>query len=301
MKLHYAMKTTALLSGIISFLGNSSVLVQAQEDEEYFACSPISCSSKRVHKPVDVEEYYATASNLTGDALKFELNDIIRDHQVYSYTPCVWAALADLDADEENPGHVIGIYTERSIPVLRRDCGKNDGDSWNREHIWAKSKGFPNRNQDAYTDLHHLRVADKSVNGDRSNFDFKIGGNAHPECIVEVCRVGENSFEPPDNVKGEVARMLFYMAVRYEGNDDSNVPDLEIVDRSTSKGEPHIGYLSNLKEWHCKFPVSEKERKRNDKVHAWQGNRNFAIDHPEYVESIWNFSCADILGASDEL
>jgi hypothetical protein len=49
--------------------------------------------------------------------------------------------------------------------------------------------------------------------------------------------------------------------------------------------------LSTLLEWHCKFPVSDSERRRNDKVHSWQGNRNFAIDHPEFVESIWNFEC----------
>jgi hypothetical protein len=66
---------------------------------------------------------------------------------------------------------------------------------------------------------------------------------------------------------------------------------MELVDRATGK-EPSLGYLSTILDWHCKYPVSNSERRRNDKVHSWQGNCNFAIDHPEFVESIWNFECA---------
>ena len=257
---------------------------------QWTPCNPVTCA-KKTHEPVVLEEYYSSTSGLSGKALRAEVNKIIRGHHRYSYS-CVWAALAETDADEKNPDNVIAIYTQRSIPRLRRDCGKGDEDAWNREHIWAKSHGFPRKGQHAYTDIHHLRPADKSVNSDRSNYDFQTGGTPNRGCSECMEMKGDKTWEPPDAVKGEVARMTFYMAVRYEGGDDSSdTPDLELVDRITTK-EPYLGYLTTMLEWHCKYPVSDSERRRNDKVYSWQGNRNFAIDHPEFVESIWNFECA---------
>lgn len=253
-------------------------------------CKPVSSCTKQAFKPVDLEEYYASTKGLAGQALKAELNAIIRDHRRYSYTPCVWKALEELDEDPENPDNVIAIYTRRSIPKLRRDCGMNDGDSWNREHLWAKSHGFPDQGQHAYTDFHHLVPADRSVNSDRSNKDFMDGGMPHPECTE--CNEADMSWEAPDSVKGQIARMMFYMAVRYEGDDGSGTPDLELVDRFTGK-EPYLGFLADMKMWHCHFPVAERERVRNDKVHSWQGNRNPFIDHPEFVESVWEFKCGE--------
>ena len=82
-------------------------------------------------------------------------------------------------------------------------------DAWNREHFWAKSHGFPRKSQCAYTDAHHLRAADKSVNTDRSNNDFSDGGTPDDECTQ--CREGDGTWEAPDLVKGDIARMMFYM------------------------------------------------------------------------------------------
>ena len=128
------------------------------------------------HAPVDLAVYYADTVGRTGDDLKASLNEIIRGHEDYSYTPCVWAILEEADEDPSNPANVIAFYTGRPIPKTRRDRGGSDQDAWNREHIWSKSKGFPNRGQDAHTDAHHIRAADKSVNTDRSNNDFADGG-----------------------------------------------------------------------------------------------------------------------------
>jgi serine protease len=207
-----------------------------------------------------------------------------------------WTALAETDADEENSDSVIGIYTRRSITRLDRVCGGNDtGDAWNREHVWAKSHGFPKERQHAYTDIHHLVPADSSVNSDRSNYDFKLGGISNDEC--DGCREGDDTFEPPDAVKGQIARIIFYMDTRYEGNDQerTGTPDLTLVDRATDNGDPDFGFLSNLLEWHCKFPVTERERRRNNIVQTWQGNRNPFIDRPEFVKSIWNSAEFDII------
>ena len=91
------------------------------------------------------------------------------------------------------------------------------------------------------TDLHHLRAEDVTVNGTRGNKDFDNGGTAVSGCTD--CWTDSDSFEPRDAVKGDVARMLFYMAVRYEGDD--GFTDLEL---STVSGSavPRIGDLDVL-------------------------------------------------------
>ena len=257
-----------------------------------------TCSSFKNHKISDQKEYYSSTTGLSGAELKAELNSIIRGHTKYSYD-CVWTAVAEADADPEDPERVIGLYTRRSLAKRDRigGCGSNQ-DGWNREHLWAKSKGFPNKSQHAYTDIHHLFVADASVNSiGRNNYDFQSGGvllNTIDSSITcETCRVDvrRRTFEPPDvdNVKGQVARSMFYMDTRYEGGDNTRVNDLVLVDEQTGRDDTNgrLGYVSELLEWHCKFPVTQRECKRNDIVQKWQSNRNPFIDRPDFVEKIW--------------
>lgn len=95
------------------------------------------------------------------------------------------------------------------------------------------------------------------------------------------------TWEARDEVKGDVARMMFYMVIRYEGDD--NEPDLELTDsllHRSSKAPLHAR-LSVLLEWHINDPVNVIERRRNDIIYSYQGNRNPFIDHPEYVVLIW--------------
>jgi len=256
-----------------------------------------SCSTREIFEVSDPAIYYASAIGLSGTELKSVLNSIIRGHKKYNYG-CVWTALAETDADALNPDHVISIYTRNSIARLDRDCGsanKYSLDAWNREHIWPKSHGFPSQGQDAYTDIHHIVPADKSTNTDRSDNDFKSGGVPDDECLgcYEDKFNGGSTWEPPDIVKGQIARMLFYMDTRYDGSDydESDTPNLTLVDDSTTYPNPSLGFLSDLLQWHCDFPVSDRERLRNDIVQSWQGNRNPFIDYPEFVESIWDYSC----------
>ena len=134
------------------------------------------------------------------------------------------------------------------------------------------------------TDLHHLRAEDVTVNGTRGNKDFDNGGAAVSGCTD--CWTDSDSFEPRDAVKGDVARMLFYMAVRYEGDD--GFYDLEL---STVSGSavPRIGDLDILLAWSAGDPVDAFEMRRNEPIHSqWQGNRNPFIDHPEWAAAIWN-------------
>lgn len=81
------------------------------------------------------------------------------------------------------------------------------------------------------------------------------------------------------------------MVVRYEGNDQTKTPDLELADQFTQSKNPKLGKLCTLYQWHFDDPVSSFERKRNNTIYEWQGNRNPFIDHPEYVKSIWGDQC----------
>uniref|UniRef100_A0A7S3QF70 Uncharacterized protein n=1 Tax=Chaetoceros debilis TaxID=122233 RepID=A0A7S3QF70_9STRA len=195
----------------------------------------------------NLDKYYATTDGLTGAKLKTELNSIIRGHRQMSYG-CVWTALAQVHKDKNNDDNLIEFYTRRSVSRLRRDCGsgKNDGNCWNCKHLWTKSKGFSKQGQDAYTDIHHRVSSDKSVNGARINHSFMNGGTPEQECCL--CKQGDNfTWEAPDSVKGQIARMVFYMDVRYDGGDGDGdgTGDLELVDRGTAK-DNHLGYLSDL-------------------------------------------------------
>ncbi|TDL34231.1 ribonuclease [Jeotgalibacillus sp. S-D1] len=223
--------------------------------------------------------YYSNAQGLSGNALKQALHDIIDDHTELSYSN-VWEALRNTDEDPANPNNVLLLYTGDSISKL-----SNGGnvDQWNREHVWPKSHGDFGTSMGPGTDIHHLRPTDVSVNSTRGNLDFDNGGMLHPDAPDTY--YDSDSWEPRDEVKGDVARMIFYMAVRYEG--DQGELDLEIVDMTGTSG-PVLGKVSVLKEWHEADPVDATERNRNDIIFSdYQGNRNPFIDHPEYVESIW--------------
>ena len=252
---------------------------------------PLAACTKPSNIPAfDARAYYQSAQGKTGDALKSALNKKIKGHKKHSYK-CVWDILGEADQDPNNSDNVILLYMGRSQDKSRRDRGTGDNDAWNREHVWAKSHGFPSKSQHGYTDAHHLRPSDKSVNSARGNKDFGEGGDSHHEC--SQCTSSPDFWGPPKVTRGDVARMIFYMATRYEGSDQSRTPDLEVVDSSTSGSGPTIGKLCDLYRWHKADPVSQTEMTRNDVVYSWQGNRNPFIDHPEFVKSIWGDQCQD--------
>jgi len=248
--------------------------------------------------------YYSGCSNLAGDELKTKLHKKIRGHTKFTYDQ-VWEALTFTDEDPANSDNVVLLYTLRSQQKTQRDHGWDwpyeergytYSNSWNREHVWAKSHGFPHHTDTAYTDLHHLRPADRSVNTGRNH-------KAFCECDEPYYDTGdvltkcfncseEYGWEPPDVVKGDIARMIFYMAVRYEGFmvDGEKVKDLEVIDIVTNYQEngPVHGKLSTLLQWHKQDPVDNWERRRNHIIYyKYQNNRNPFIDHPEFVGKIW--------------
>jgi endonuclease I len=100
------------------------------------------------------------------------------------------------------------------------------------------------------------------------------------------------SFEVFRARKGDIARAVLYMAIRYEGGTHPSTtqgePDLELTDDrakiiKTSASPAYMGLLSTLLAWHQQDPPNAQERLRNDAVQGFQGNRNPFIDHPEWA------------------
>ncbi|GAA0574437.1 endonuclease [Kribbella sandramycini] len=230
--------------------------------------------------PGDPGDYYAAAAGKTGPALKAALHTIISNQTKLSYDQ-VWNALKDTDQDPANANNVILLYSGRSQSKTTNGGGVND---WNREHVWAKSHGDFGTATGPGTDIHHLRPEDVSVNSARGNLDFDNGGAAVAEC--SGCTADADSFAPRAAVRGDVARMILYMAVRYDGGD--GFADLEPNNSVNNGSAPAIGKLSVLKAWAAADPPDTFEKRRNDRIYTtYQHNRNPFIDHPEWIQSIW--------------
>lgn len=230
--------------------------------------------------PGDPGDYYAAAEGKTGAALKSALHTIISQQTKLTYDQ-VWDALKVTDQDPNNSNNVIEVYSGRSIA---KSLNGGDADDWNREHVWAKSHGDFGTTTGPGTDLHHLRPEDVTVNSARGNLDFDNGGTAVAQCTG--CTADSDSFAPRPAVRGDVARMIFYMAVRYEGDD--GFPNLEVDDQVNNGTAPYIGKLSVLKAWAAADPPDAFEKNRNEVIYSqFQHNRNPFIDHPEWISSIW--------------
>ena len=226
-------------------------------------------------------DYYGPAAGKTGTALEASLHQIISGQRRLSYDQ-VWDALKDTDQDPANSSNVVLLYTGRSQSKTTNGGGVDD---WNREHVWAKSHGGFGTATGPGTDVHHLRPTDVTVNSARGNKDFDLGGTQSAEAPGNY--TDADSWEPRNAVKGDVARMIMYMAVRYEGGD--GFADLEMKNLVNNGSAPYMGKLSVLLEWNRMDPPDSFEQRRNQRIYeVWQGNRNPFVDHPEYADAIWN-------------
>ncbi len=150
----------------------------------------------------------------------------------------------------------------------------------NTEHSWPRSKFSSNFSKAMQTDdLHHLFPTDSRANSFRSNYAFGnviSGKQVNSSCKISirgyVDQDSPNSkfFDPPTEVKGDIARAMFYFSVRYK---------IRIY-------EPQETFL---RFWHYLDPVSDWERDRNDRILELQFNRNPFIDYPHLVENISDF------------
>jgi endonuclease I len=236
--------------------------------------------------------YYDATYQLSGEALRVALYDIIRAHTVVPNNQ-IWAAFELSDARLD--GTVWDMYSDvpnGTPPYIYQfgedQCGNYDseGDCFNREHSFPQSwygSGAP-----MSTDLFHLYPADAWVNQQRGNWPFgtvavaswtSMNGGKRGPCSWPGC--SGTVFEPIDAYKGDFARSFFYMLTRY-------LPQLASWDTPMMDGGDFSAWAEDmLLAWHEQDPVSEKETDRNNAVFTLQGNRNPFIDQPQWAHFIW--------------
>lgn len=245
--------------------------------------------------------YYNAANGLSGAALKTALSSIISSgHQDKGYNG-LWTAYktTDIDKDYENDGSILDIYSEKPVGADpykytpgSNQCGtySTEGNCYNREHIVPQS--LFNQSSPMVSDVHFIRATDGKVNGMRSNYPFgKVGSATFTS--KNGSKLGNSSssgysgtvFEPIDEFKGDVARMIFYFVTRYQSK-LSSFSSGNMLGSSTFPGL-QTWELNVLLAWHNQDPVSQAEIKRNNASYTYQGNRNPFIDNPSYVNLIW--------------
>ena len=237
--------------------------------------------------------YYQDAYNESGEDLREALYDIIKVHTRLTYSSSstdTWDVLKASDKDTTNTSNVCLIYAGVSVNGPQE---YNNGQGWNREHVWPRSLGNFGTSQGVGTDVHNLKPADGGLNSLRSNHEYddlgSTGSGVNYNGTATGNRINGSAglFEPRDKVKGDLARIILYMDLRYEGA--GSEPDLVVREALNSGGTTHA-VLSTLLDWHFADPVDSFELNRNDVIHNMQGNRNPFIDHPELVHYIYGDS-----------
>lgn len=245
--------------------------------------------------------YYNSANGLTGANLKTALSTIITNgHQDKGYNG-LWTGYktTDIDKNYENDGSILDIYSEKPTTTdpykytpVTNQCGTYsvEGNCYNREHIVPQS--LFNEASPMVADIHFIRATDGKVNGMRSNYPFGKVGTA-TFTSKNGSKLGNSAssgysgtvFEPIDEFKGDVARMIFYFVTRYQSK-LSSFTSGDMLGSSTYPGL-QTWELNVLLAWHNQDPVSQAEINRNNASYTYQGNRNPFIDNPGYVDLIW--------------
>ena len=239
--------------------------------------------------------YYDNATGKTGDELKVALHDIIQGHTVISYQQ-IWNAFWSTDNKGNNV--VWDMYSDGANYTYNyyyngsNQCGEyeQEGDCYNREHSWPKRWFSGDEQTTPGRDLHHIFPTDGFVNAQRSSYPYGEVNNAswisQNGSKLGTCKssLGYSGtvFEPIDEYKGDFARAMMYMSVRYYGEDE-DWGNSGMTIKSVLKPWAINMFLN----WSDNDPVSQKEIDRNNVVYGIQGNRNPFIDHPEYAHIIW--------------
>ncbi|MCB0451189.1 MAG: endonuclease, partial [Confluentibacter sp.] len=237
--------------------------------------------------------YYNSLDGKSGSVLRQAMQDIIAEEGVVraqTYTDII-DILKEADQNPANSNQVWLVYKEIGRAKLDYQTTSNSLGKWNREHTFPRSRGgfnsinlddiadgknlFWNTTADSLrhgnSDAHALRAADGLENSSRGNQFY--GQYNGPSGTLGT-------------FKGDVARSVFYMAVRYNG--------LEIVNGYPEGITGQFGDLATLLEWHRNDPPDDFEMNRNNVVYTWQFNRNPFIDHPDLVEYLWGNSVGQV-------
>ncbi|SHI79449.1 Por secretion system C-terminal sorting domain-containing protein [Mesonia phycicola] len=239
--------------------------------------------------------YYNSLNGLAGQALRDALQDIIAEEGVVraqTYADII-DILKEADQNPENSNQVWLVYTEQARAKIDFQTTSDNTGTWNREHVYPRSRGgfesidldeiadgvdvYWNTTADSLrhgnSDAHALRAVDGPENSSRNNQFYGVGEYTGPTNT-------QGSF------KGDVARSIFYMAVRYN--------DLSVVNGFPEGIVGEFGDLTTLLQWHKNDLPDDYEMNRNNVVYNWQYNRNPFIDQPDLVDYIWGDKVGDV-------
>ncbi|MBM7453972.1 endonuclease I [Acholeplasma morum] len=253
-------------------MGNQSTLVLTYIVTEEEIVQPLD--------PNIPSGYYANAEGKNGSQLFTSLKTIISGHTIYSYSSTS-DKLSYIDADLNNPSKVYTIYTGTAV-----NGTWDSGNTWNKEHVWPQSSY--DEASPMVSDMHQLRAAIPNVNSQRSNYYFNTTSSTSGSYHYE-----SSKFYPGDDHRGDVARILLYMATRYY---DERLRLTKDNSGSTTRNAREIGDIDQLLAWHIADPVDEFEVQRNNRIYGYQKNRNPYIDRPEFYESVYYY-LLDIAGS----
>jgi endonuclease I len=259
--------------------------------------------------------YYASITNQTCAALKTALSTIVSNGMTprdYGSLPNQYA-ITDIKPREVGTGSasvIWDIYSDVPGPnndpynysIDQRTCG-GEGAGWNREHSVPQSWFTGGTSTGPGTDYHHIFPTDCAVNSARGSFIYgEVGAanytsqNGSKKGSSAIAGFSGEVFEPLNEYKGDVARAFLYFVTRYE----SSMPGwsggsngAQAMDPSTFPSVD-VPYLRLMLKWHQQDPVSEKEMVRNNGGYDFQRNRNPYVDHPEYVDLVWNSNCSGL-------
>ena len=220
------------------------------------------------------DAYYSSLNGLSGSSLEDALYTLINNTGTYTTTTYGEARdyLAISDVLTTDNTKLDMIYSTTLSSGSYALASWDSGATWNREHVWAKSllgNGYDVDNGDRgiAADLHNLRAADTGINSSRGNKLF----SASTTLIGAYGDDGSGRWYPGDSYIGDVARIIFYMDIRW-GSETSI---------------SSIGTLATFISWASTDVVDTFEENRNDVIYSYQGNRNPFIDHPELVDLIY--------------
>lgn len=217
------------------------------------------------------DPYYSTTQNLSEEALKTELKNIITTgHTALGYNGARDKMFMEIDNKKVNgQGASVNtlecVYTGRVVTGYTSRSDAQTSGNLNTEHTWPQS--LFNSGDPMVSDLNHLFVTDNPANNTRSNYPFGMVSN--PSWSVGGSKYAGGVFEPRDAHKGAVARAMMYFVLRYQDYSTFFAPQENI-----------------LRSWHGQFTPNDAEQKRNIAVKNAQGNKNPFIDHPEFADRI---------------
>ena len=265
---------TITYTSTTDFIGEDTITYTLCDDDETPSCVTATITIKLVdgldvNIPAALEYYYGDLALTTDEDLNFTvLRTLTQDMHTTILTYFErHEYLYDADEDLDNPANVILMYTGESRDRREYTSGSNPHtpQTFNTEHIFPQSRLD---SEDAVTDLHHLRSADDAINSLRLNYPYTDGSGQYE-------LVNGNAWFPGDEWKGDVARMVLYLNIRY-GEDYTKV-----------------GTLDLFLKWNREDPVSDFERQRNEVIEGAQGVRNPFIDNPYLATLIWGGTPAE--------